>query len=130
MGASRNVRERRRHQDLIHPAGMPSVAAGVSTAACGLSKGTSHVSIATPPVSDTDGAGAGEADREGAYLVSHPVGIQSSPQGDVFRVRSAASAVWRRGHTMRRYVMDVAFTWYRRGYLQIPFMFRLLRQFR
>ena len=33
-------------------------------------------------------------------------------------------------HTMQRYAMDVAFTWYRRGYLQIPFMFRLLQQFR
>jgi hypothetical protein len=57
MGAFRNTRERRRHQDLIHPAWMPSVAAGVSTAMCGLSKGTSYVSIAMWPVSDIDGAG-------------------------------------------------------------------------
>ena len=40
-------------------------------------------------------------------------------QEDGSRIRSAASAVWRRGHTMRMYVMDVAYVWYRRGYLQI-----------
>jgi hypothetical protein len=48
-------------------------------------------------------------------------------QEDGSRIRSAASAVWRRGHTMRMYVMDVAYVWYRRGYLQIPFTNQLLR---
>jgi hypothetical protein len=41
-------------------------------------------------------------------------------QEDGSRTRSAANAVCPRGHTMQMYVMDVAYVWYRRGYLQIP----------
>ena len=83
MDVSHNTRERRRHKDLIHPAGMSSMTAEGNAATRGSRSGISHVSIATPPVSESDGAGAGEAGREDAVGIhaDRPEGIQGSPPG-------------------------------------------------
>ncbi len=88
MDVSHNTRERRRHKDLIHSAGMSSMTAEGNAATRGSRSGISHVSIATPPASETDGAGAGEAGREDAFGIQHiqtnadrPEGILGSPPG-------------------------------------------------